>query len=135
MIKLLQNYLAENSLTIGKFFVVGASAAVIDFGLLYLLTEYGGIYYLVSATISFVIAALYNYFMNRRWTFQSIGSKKKQIPIFFTVAILGIIFNNAILYIGVEQFAIWYIYAKVFATIVVTVWNFMWNKHVTFRVK
>lgn len=114
---------------------VGISAAIVDFGLLYILTEFGHLHYLLSATISFIAAVIVNYSLNKSWTFASSGSHLKQFPIFLMVAVCGIIINNGILYTGVEKFDIWYIYAKIIATVVVMVWNFAWNKHLTFRVQ
>lgn len=133
--KFIFNFVKNNRQQIGKFCVVGFTAAVIDFGLLYVLTDWFGLYYLASATISFVVAATYNYYLNRRWTFCSAGSKRKQMPIFFVIAIIGILINNFILYLGVEQFALHYLVAKVIATAIVTGWNFFGNKYLTFRIE
>jgi len=135
MIHFLAKYLEENGLTMGKFAIVGFTAAVIDFGLLYVLTEFVGLHYLISATISFIVAATWNYFLNRRWTFQSEGSKTRQIPVFFVIAVCGIIFNNSILFLGVEKLGLWYIYSKLIAAAFVTAWNFIGNKYITFRIK
>lgn len=129
------SYFRQNQGQISKYLVVGGTAAIIDFGLLYFLTDGLHIYYLISATISFVIAAIYNYSLNRIWTFKSSGSRTKQVPIFFMVAILGVLFNNTIMYLGVEKVGLYYLLAKVFAAAVVTIWNFFGNKYLTFRLQ
>ena len=118
-----------------KYSVVGGIAAVIDFGVLYVLTDFLGVYYLISATISFILSALTNYFLNRTWTFRSRGRKMRQIPIFFTIATIGLILNNFILYWGVEFLGLWYIFSKMIATGIVLIWNFLGNKHFTFNDK
>jgi putative flippase GtrA len=128
-------YFKQNQGQIGKYLVVGVTAAIIDFGLLYALTDGVHIYYLLSATISFIVAAIYNYSLNRAWTFRSSGSRTKQVPIFFIVAILGVLLNNTIMYLGVEKVGLYYLLAKVFAAAVVTIWNFFGNKYLTFRLK
>lgn len=53
-----------------KFNVVGAIGAVINFGLLYLLTDELGIWYMLSATIAIVVANSFNYTFNHLWTFR-----------------------------------------------------------------
>lgn len=118
-----------------KYCIVGGTAAVVDFGILAILKEVFNVHYLVAATLSFILAALTNYSLNRRWTFRSDGQKRRQIPIFFTVATLGLLLNNGMMYIGVEFLALWYIWAKVIATGVVLMWNFLGNKYFTFAVK
>ncbi len=53
-----------------RFGVVGASGAVIGLAILYTLTEFAGLYYLVSAVIAIVCASTNNYFFNNMWTFR-----------------------------------------------------------------
>ncbi len=122
-----------------KYCIVGGTAAVVDFGVLFILTELflGVEYYLVSATISFILSALTNYALNRRWTFRSSGKKRKQIPIFFAVATMGLLINNSIMYVGMEKLLLkniqyGYLVAKVIATGLVLIWNFLGNKYITF---
>jgi putative flippase GtrA len=110
-------------------------SALIDFSVLYFLTDIVGFHYLTSATISFVLAATANYWSNRRWTFQSNGQRRKQLPVFFIIAVLGLIINNYIIYISVEKLGLHYLFGKVLATAIVTVWNFLGNKYLTFRIK
>ena len=125
-----------------KYCIVGGTAAVVDFGILFGLTEFflGIQYYLVSATISFVFSALTNYTLNRRWTFRSDGKKRRQIPIFFTVATMGLLINNFIMFLGMEGLLLkniqyGYLLAKVIATGLVLIWNFLGNKYITFNEK
>jgi len=132
--KFVWNYIHRHKTLMLKYGVVGATAAVVDFALLYILTDVVGWYYLWSATASFIVAALVNYQLNRTWTFKSSGQKRKQLPIFFIIATAGILINNGILYLGVEM-GLHYLWAKVFATGFVTIWNFFGNKYLTFRVK
>ncbi len=116
-----------------KYGAVGLTSAVFDFGILIFLTEVVKFYYLYSATASFIVAALVNYYLNRFWTFRSTGSQIKQIPIFFTVALFGLALNNFILWLGVEWVHLHYILSKVIATGVVTIFNYLGNKYFTFK--
>ena len=100
--KFLLDYLHRNRFIMSKYAVVGFSSMIIDLGVLYILTEFADVHYLMSATISFVMAAFYNYNLNRRWTFQSSGSKTKQVPVFLIIAGIGLLLNNNILFIGLS---------------------------------
>jgi putative flippase GtrA len=125
-----------------KYCIVGGTGAVVDFGILFILTELflGLEYYLLSATVSFILSALTNYFLNRSWTFRSNGKKRKQIPIFFAVATMGLLINNSIMFMGMEKFLLkdlhyGYLLAKIIATGLVLIWNFLGNKYITFNDK
>ena len=118
-----------------KYSIVGGIAAVVDFSILFILTDFLNVYYLISATISFIISALTNYFLNRKWTFRSNDKKRKQLPVFFTITSIGLVLNNSIMFFLVERLFLWYIWAKVIATAVVLIWNFLGNKYLTFNEK
>ncbi len=128
------HFIKDNKTILKKYFVVGLSSTIIDFAILFILTDFFNLYYIASATIAFIIAAFFNYFFNRTWTFRSNGKRRKQLPVFFIIATLGILLNNNILYFCVEQLGWWYIYGKIIATGIVTSWNFFGNKYLTFKI-
>lgn len=113
-----------------KFGVVGALAFVIDFGLLALLTETFGINYLLSATISFCVSVVFNYLASMRFVFvhKDGMSRKREFAIFVTLSVAGLLINNACMWLCVELLEIHYLVAKVIATAIVTVWNFVTRK-------
>ncbi len=128
------NYVKNNWQQLWRYGLVGLTSAIIDFGILYLLTDGFGFHYLWSATISFIVAASYNYYLNKTWTFKAGGKLSKQVSIFLLIAGSGVLLNNLILYLLVEQAHWWYIYAKIIAAGIVTIWNFIGNKYLTFKV-
>jgi len=117
-----------------KFCVVGTIGTAIDFGLLYLLVESAHIWYLLAATISFIVAVINNYIFNKFWTFEDRDKDfLRQFGQFLVVSIIGLGLNVLILYVLVEFAGMWYILAKVLATGVVLIWNFFANKYWTFK--
>jgi putative flippase GtrA len=74
-----------------RFAVVGAIGAVVDFGILNLLLALGASY-LVSATISFIVAVLNNFIWNRHWTYPDSRSKSisQQLTQFAMINVIGI---------------------------------------------
>ncbi len=116
-----------------RFVVVGGSATVIDFSLLIFLTEVISLHYLLSATISFICANIFNFYFSKKWTFQNTSSRYiRQYMVFVLVGGTGLVINNYILYFSVENLYIHYILGKVIATALVMIWNFFMNKYVTF---
>lgn len=113
-----------------KFGVVGAIAFVIDFGLLALLTSGFGVNYLVSATISFTVSVIFNYFASFRFVFthRDDMSRHREFIIFVVLSVIGLVINNVLMWACVELLHMFYLVAKIIATVVVTLWNFITRK-------
>lgn len=131
---MLIKYFQDNKIQMLRYAIVGGTGALVDLGVLYILTEFFDIYYLYSTTTAFVVSALLNFYFNRRWTFGSTGNAKKQLLIFAFVSSSGLLINAGAMYGLVEGLHIYYMLAKIFSIAVVTIWNFLWNKYLTFRV-
>lgn len=113
-----------------KFTIVGGIATVIDFVFLYIFREFCHFPVLVSNTLSFCISVIYNYIASVKWVFDVNKDKnaKKQFIIFIIFSVLGLLLNNLIMWITVEFLSIYYLLAKIIATAVVMVFNFVTRK-------
>ncbi len=60
-----------------RFVITGGLSAVVDLGLLVALMNLAGLDHNTAKAISFVAGTTTAYLINRRWTFQSDGSKRK----------------------------------------------------------
>ena len=116
-----------------KFGIVGFSGLFVDFGLTWISKEKLGIQKYVANAIGFSFAATSNYFLNRNWTFQSVNP---EIAIEFTqfiiVSVIGLAINTLILWLIVSKLKFNFYLSKVFAIIVVMLWNFFANLLFTF---
>jgi putative flippase GtrA len=113
-----------------KFGIVGILAFIVDAGILYLLTRYLGIHYLLSASISFVIALIFNYVFSMKFVFvkKEEISRKKEFVIFVVLSIIGLLINEVIMLIGVDFANIHFMLTKLLSTAIVMVWNFVSKK-------
>lgn len=113
-----------------KFGVVGAIAFVIDYGFLIFFVEVFHIDYLISATLSFTLSVIFNYFASMRYVFTSkegLG-KRAEFLIFVLLSAFGLLLNNALMWLGVSVFAVDYRITKIVATVFVTLYNFITRK-------
>lgn len=151
----------KEAIRFAKFLIVGTIGFVIDFGTLTILVEVFNLPEVVEAntgfsttvgliianTISFTLAVLSNFTLNRYWTYpESRGKRKRvQLPQFSLVSVIGLLINNTILALATPLFDLLiknvvflqgridgYVPAKIVATIVVLFWNFFINRYWTF---
>lgn len=113
-----------------RFGVVGLIAFAIDYALMIILTEVFAVDYLVSATISFAVSVIFNYFASMRYVFSRIEgmSRRREFIVFVILSVIGLILNNVLMWVGVELLLVDYRITKIFATFVVTFYNFFSRK-------
>jgi putative flippase GtrA len=83
-----------------KFAAVGALGAVIDFGVMNLLTQAAGMPLVAAGTISLLVAVTSNFIWNRYWTYPDSRSRRftQQLSMFFAVNIAGVAIRLPILH-------------------------------------
>lgn len=112
-----------------RFGIVGFTAFLIDAGLLYILTDFLHIHYLISSVISFTVSLIYNYILSIFWVFDV---KKKQtykeVLLFTILSVIGLGINQLVMYVGVDFLNIYYMLCKIMATIIVMIYNFITRK-------
>jgi putative flippase GtrA len=106
-----------------------------DFGLLALLTEVGGLHYLFSAGISFLVGTAISYALSVLWVFERrrISSRALELAIFVLVGVVGLGLNEALLWALTDLLGIYYLASKILAASLIFFWNFAARRYVLFR--
>jgi dolichol-phosphate mannosyltransferase len=124
---------ARNWKQLGKFCVVGAFGYLINLAV-YDALLHGGLYYLLAATCSFLVAVTSNYAWNRIWTFrEERGHLGIQGMRFFLVSLGALGANLVVLHVLVVSGGLGRLLAQAVAIVVVTPLNFVGNKLWSFR--
>lgn len=118
-----------------KFAIVGLVGTFINIAVLYVLTEYFGVYYIFSAVVSFVISMTHNFLLNKIWTFKEpLKSEfRKKYVQFSLVSIMALMINLFFLYIFTEIIGVYYILSQLIAIGIALIINFLGNRKWTFK--
>ncbi len=128
---------------LAKFALVGVLNTAIDFGILntliVLTSITGGVGIILMNATSFTTAIINSYFWNRQWVFSE--GKRGDFLTFVVVTVIGLSINTGIVFflttyvppVLVGSKAQWANLAKVLATGISLIWNFLGYKLVVFR--
>ena len=122
----------DNWVQLAKFGVVGAFGYVVNLGVYSLLLGLGAH---SAAAISFVIAAVNNYWWNRHWTFvKTKGHFGYQGARFFVVSGVAFAANQLWLFVFLDWFGLGKVVSQAISILLVMPLNFLGNKLWSFRV-
>ena len=115
----------------GKYSIVGGICTVLDFALLFIVTHYLGVNYIISSIISFTSATILNYYLCISWifTFRVVSNKYQEFLFYLVISGVGLTFNTVIIWGATEFFGFYFMISKIFATGLVFVWNFGARKY------
>lgn len=118
-----------------RYTFVGGFAFIVDYVLLYVCTEFAGIHYLLSATISFIAGLIINYAISTKWIFTNskISNTLIEFTIYGVVGIIGLVLNDILLYIFTDYIGIHYMISKLVTAIIVMGWNFIARRAILFK--
>jgi len=118
-----------------RYSLVGAVALGADFGTLFLLTHFGGLYYLTSAAVAFLIGLIINYALSAIWVFtrHTLQNRTLEFGVFAMIGIVGLGLNELGMWLIAGRFGIHYLWAKLITAALVYIWNFGARKVALFR--
>ncbi|HWQ66137.1 MAG TPA: GtrA family protein [Methanospirillum sp.] len=120
---------------LGKFMIIGCITTCIDIMLIWAFTDLLGIWYLVSAGLSYGTSAMVSFGLNKFLNFKNESHEYvKQGSSFLIIASGSLMLNLIIISLCVELWSINYLIAKVIATGVAFILNYYGQSVVTFRV-
>ncbi len=113
-----------------KFGFVGFLCFFIDYGIMVLLTDRFGMDPVLSSGISFTVSVIVNYILSIAFVFETDKNKNKfgEFLVFVILSVVGLGINELCMWIAVKMAGINYKLAKIGATAVVMVYNFISRK-------
>lgn len=129
-VKGLVGYLYRHHLI--RYLFVGGTSFVIDLGLLVLLHGHLKLNLAVSASVAYWASIIYNFTLNRWWTFSANENKKLHKHLVPYGILLGCNYLFTIFFVSIASRHINYAAAKTLAVIIQTIWTYKIYKNVIF---
>jgi putative flippase GtrA len=124
-----------------RYALIGASAFALDFGLLNL-GLYWHLHLLAANGMAVTVAIIYSFILHRSFSFahkaREAGyqlSKQQQFIRFLIVSIIALGFNEVLMTIFVNHYALKPNPAKIITSLILLIWNYTANRLVTFQPK
>jgi Predicted membrane protein len=130
-----------------RFGIVGVISFIADAGVLYLFLRVvfkqpeiqpDVNLLFISTTLGFIVGVIVNYILSVIFVFTSAkqsgkGKSTKSFIIFVIISVIGLLMTNGLMYLFVDKFKIYDMIAKVIATTIVMVWNYIGRKVFIFK--
>lgn len=106
-----------------RYLISGGTAAFTNIAFLFVFTNYFHIWYIASAVMSFSIAFVISFILQKYWTFQNVSKKNihHQLVVYFTMAVINLFLNTGMLYIQVEYLGIHYLLSQIIAGVIIAI--------------
>ena len=85
-----------------RYIAVGGASAVIEYTVFNVLYSGAGLATLVANSIAIVIAVMFHFNMQKRWTFRDAQSLRRQLPRYLMMIGVAALLNNLLVYLFVE---------------------------------
>lgn len=113
--------------TFMRFVVVGSIATAVQYLVLVGSVELLGWSSVLGSGIGFLMGAIVNYLLNRRFTFRSDVPHTTAVARFVVVLSVGLTLNLALMYLFTHRLGLPYLIAQVLTTGLVLFWHFAGN--------
>lgn len=119
-----------------RYIIAGGTGAFVNLLSMYIFTSIIGIWYITSAILAFILSLLITFFIQKIWTFRDsifeVAHARRQAILYTISSTSFLVLNTALLYILVDFFGLWYLFAQFLSLGVVACASFLFNKSFTF---
>lgn len=134
MIKKLITYGWSLRYQFAKYFIVGISGLVIDMATLVLFKEVFGWWPVFAVMVNQLIILVYNFSLNKYWSFKNTEIPHKQIVRYLILAVLNYCFSVIIMYIFNHQLEFDYRIVRLCTIAAMVSWNFFLYKYWVYKI-
>ena len=125
----------HNFIEFFRYFFVAVVALSTDFILLFVLTHFLNVHYLLSAVISYLAGMFVNYMLSIVWVFgkRRVKDPRKEFIIFVTIGIIGLGVNEFLMWLFTDLLLLYYMVSRIISAGIGYVWKYIARKIILFR--
>lgn len=119
-----------------RYILIGILITCFDFILLAFQVEILHIYYLISVSISYILASILHFILCEKFVFTGKGKKQKLLNsflIFFSIGIISLIILEICMFLFTQCLNIHYLISKVISTGFTFTFNFLCRKFILYN--
>ena len=123
------------SIKVLRYIAAGGTAAAVNLLLLYIFTEFFHIWYVISASLAFLIAFGVSFILQKFWTFKdgSLRRVRLQLVLYFAIALANLAINAALIYLLVEFARLYHILAQIITNALIALESFFVYRNLIFK--
>lgn len=131
------NVLYPSLMRIIRFVISGGTATAVNLGILFSLTHFLDLWYLLSSIVAFVAAFFVSFTLQKLWTFEDTSRHRleSQAFLYLSVILIALGINTLFIYTLVEYASFHYLLAQLTSGIFIAFMNYFSYKHIVFREK
>jgi putative flippase GtrA len=115
-----------------RYIAVGGASALIEYTLFNVLYSGAGLATLVANSIAIVIAVMFHFNMQKRWTFRDPQSLRRQLPRYLMMIGVAAVLNNLLVYLFIEVMRLAPALAKLLQIGLLFGWTFTVSRLIVF---
>jgi putative flippase GtrA len=118
-----------------RYVFSGGTAAASNVTALFLLVEFGKLYYLYASILAFIFSLAISFTLHKFLTFRDRETRDihSQFGRYLIVVLGNLALNTALVYVLVESGGVWYLIAQILAAVVIAVTGYVGYKYFVFR--
>lgn len=129
----IKNWCVMHRIKFAKYFVVGFSGMILDVGLLYLASDIFMVRPFYAIFVTQIVVIVYNFLLNKYWSFQSRGRHARQLFRFGIVLGGNYLFAAAAMYVGNDMMGVNHLLVRVLTIALAVAWNFLLYNYWVYR--
>jgi len=120
--------------TLIRYIISGGTAAVVNLGILFILVHFFNNWYLISSVISYALAILVSFLMQKYFTFKDFTKDRigEQGVLHVGIQVFNLCLNTLLMYLLVDLGGIYYLLAQIISAGSIAVYSFFLYKHMVF---